>query len=66
MRNALGWQEGIYARISAELRQAGLINAGRGRGGSVSLAEIGTAKLAVKKLVSQTGYDVKDWSSKRL
>jgi type I restriction enzyme M protein len=40
MRDALGWQEGTYARISAELRQAGLVSSGRGRGGSVSLVGI--------------------------
>jgi hypothetical protein len=39
MRDALGWQEGTYAKISEELRRAGLVSAGRGRGGSVSLAE---------------------------
>jgi type I restriction enzyme M protein len=39
MRDVLGWQEGTYTRVSSDLRKAGLISAGRGRGGSVFLVE---------------------------
>jgi type I restriction enzyme M protein len=47
MRDALGWQEGTYAKISTELRQAGLVSAGRGRGGSVSLVRTQDTEIPI-------------------
>ena len=39
LREALGWDEPTYEQLRGELLQEGLIKSGRGRGGSVSLAD---------------------------
>jgi len=44
----LGWQEDTYARVRDELAEEGLIIRGRGRGGSVALAEVKAATKASK------------------
>ena len=42
LRNLLGWDEPQYEAVKAALISAGLISTGRGRGGSVALAEPST------------------------
>ncbi len=39
LRTALGWDEGAYDEVKGQLIDAGLVVAGRGRGGSVALSE---------------------------
>ena len=39
LRDALGWAETTYDRVKQELVEEGLLKIGRGRGGSVSIAE---------------------------
>jgi Type I restriction-modification system methyltransferase subunit len=39
LRTTLGWDEGAYDEVKGQLIDAGLVVAGRGRGGSVALSE---------------------------
>ena len=39
LRESLGWDESTYEQVRGELLEVGLIKSGRGRGGSVSLAD---------------------------
>jgi Type I restriction-modification system methyltransferase subunit len=46
LRTVLAWEEGVYGETKGQLIEAGLIVAGRGRGGSVALGEEMTDQLA--------------------
>lgn len=46
VRAALGWDEALYDEVKAQMIEAGLIVAGRGRGGSVALSSGLTDQLA--------------------
>jgi type I restriction enzyme M protein len=47
LRDALGWQEKTYLSVSNALKREGVISAGRGRGGSVSLINGGSSQPAL-------------------
>lgn len=47
LRNELGWQEETYERARDALVESGLIFKGRGRGGSVALAEAARPQVRV-------------------
>ena len=53
LREALGWDEPTYEQVRGELLEVGLIKSGRGRGGSVSLADheadVGPGEAAPKR-----------------
>jgi len=60
LREELGWQESTYLRIKQVLIEQGDIVSGRGRGGSVALAETAAVgKRPVTHLVSQQAKAVK-------
>ncbi|CTP90233.1 type I restriction-modification system subunit M [Xanthomonas graminis] len=60
LREELGWQENTYLRIKQVLIEQGDIVSGRGRGGSVALAETAeVGKRPVSHLVSQQAKAVK-------
>ena len=52
MRSELGWQESTYNRIKEHLLEEGRIRPGRGRGGSVSLAQKSAVTKAAKRASS--------------
>ncbi len=54
MRAALDWNDSAYEKAKAELIEAGLIVAGRGRGGSVAFGEGMTSQLAAASLDANT------------
>ena len=67
VRDVLGWNEGRYHQIRRQLIGEGLIIAGRGRGGSVGLADVsGEEELNIFISYSQADEDLKSALVKHL
>ncbi len=66
LRNAPGWSEEKYARIKAELLYEGKIITGRGRGGSVAIAEVPKSPSTALNLFISYSHADEDLKNKLL